>query len=442
MRIYILNIFLLLILAVPANAKEIPQTLTITNSNTWPPYSFTGENGEPRGLLIDLWREFGRRNKKKVEFILTDWSESLELLKSKKDIIHGGLYKSNERSEYMDFTEPLALPLNTRLFVSTKLNITKLSELGNIPLAVTKDGYAEAYIREKYPEIQLTPFPNENVISESRLAFATDYPAAMYHLHRMGAHDKFYVAETLYTKRLSVAVSKGNEDLRDFIEKGMKDIPDQEINRITQKWIQAVSITPDWLLPAAITAFCIMAGGFIFLYIFTLKRQVAARTKELREMSQTDMLTGLYNRRRMDEIMQHEFDRFRRYNTPLTLILIDIDYFKNINDTHGHTIGDDVLIRFAEILISSTRKTDRIGRWGGEEFLIVCSETTSDEGALLAEKLRHRIAEASFPAINKCTASFGITEINKDDDFTSLFARCDAALYSSKEQGRNKVTVV
>ncbi len=193
------------------------------------------------------------------------------------------------------FTE---LPLNTRLFVSTKLNITKLSELGDFPLAVTKDGYAEAYIREKYPEIKLVSYSNENVISDSRLAFATDYPAAMYHLHKMGIYDKFYVAETLYTKQLHAAVSKENENLRKFIEEGMQNIPDQEINRITQKWIQAVSVTPDWFLPATITGFGLMAGGFVFLYIFTLKRQVAARTEELREMSQTDMLTGLYNRRK------------------------------------------------------------------------------------------------------------------------------------------------
>ena len=441
MRIYILAVFLFCISAVPAKAKEIPDTLTITNSNAWPPYSFIGDNGEPRGVLVDLWREFGRRNNKKIEFKLVNWSKSLDLLKKEKEIIHGGLYRSKDRSKYMAFTAPLALPLNTRLFVSTKLKIKKLTELENIPLAVTKDGYAETYIRNKYPEINLVTYPDEKVISDTHLAFVTDYPAAMYHLHRIGAHDKFYVAETLYTKRLQVAVSKGNEELLNFIENGMKKIPPQEFNRITQKWIQAVSITPEWLLPAAITCFGGMAGGFVFMYIFALRRQVASRTEELRKMSQTDMLTGLYNRRKIDEIMHREFDRFKRYNKPLTFILLDIDNFKTINDTYGHAIGDEVLVSFAEILSSNTRNIDSIGRWGGEEFIVVCPETNSQDGIIIAEKLRCRIEKTSFSTIGKCTASFGVTEINNDDDLIKVFARCDAALYESKEKGRNKVTV-
>lgn len=440
MRILFALLLFFQLSAASAQAKEAMETLTVTNSDAWAPYSFIGDNGEPRGLLIDLWREFGRRNNRRIEFKLMDWSDSLKALKDNGNVIHGGLFKSEERARYMDFTEPLNLPMNTRLFVSTKLKINRISELGNIPLAVAKDGYAETYLRKKYPEINLATYRNENVVSDAHLAFVTDYPAAMYHLHRQGAYDKFYVGQTLYTKKLRIAVRKDNDELLKFIETGMKQIPPQEFDRITQKWIQAVTLTPDWLLPAAVTCFGGIAGGFVFLYIFALRRQVAARTRELLKISQTDMLTGLYNRRQIDTILHQEFERFKRYKQPLTLILVDIDNFKKINDIFGHTVGDEVLISFAEIISSSTRNTDFIGRWGGEEFIVICPQTTSCAGVIIAEKLRSCIETSEFNTIGSCTASFGVTEINEDDDFISIFNRCDTALYRSKNDGRNRVT--
>ncbi|TIH19207.1 sensor domain-containing diguanylate cyclase [Marinifilum sp. JC120] len=446
LRPHIPIILLLTVLwTVPVFATDIPATLTVSNSNSWPPYSFVGDNGEPRGLLIDLWREFGRQNNVNIEFKLADWADTLRQVRDREAMIHGGLFESKQRSGYLDFTKPLNLPLNTRLFISKRLNIKDFSELGNIPVAVTKDGYVESYIRRQYPELILSPYPNgkesiEAAVAGKQRAFATDYPAAMYHLHRLDAFDKFYVADTIYTKKLSVGVPKGETELLQFIEHGMAKIPKQEFNRITQKWIQAVSITPEWLMPTTVIGLAVMVGGFAFIYIFALKRQVAARTIELKRMSQTDMLTGLYNRRKIDEILHHEFERFKRYKRPLSLILIDIDNFKKINDTYGHAVGDEVLIRFAEIILSSTRSLDSIGRWGGEEFIIVCPETTAHEGVVIAEKLRLRIETSQFNTIDNCTASFGVTEIENEDDFISIFARCDAALYKSKNDGRNKVT--
>lgn len=434
------TILILFLSCLSSYAEDIPQTLTVTNSNCWPPYSFLGENGEPRGLLIDLWREFGKRNNRKIEFRLIDWSTSLSLLKTEKNIVHGGLLKSKYRSTYMDFSSPLALPMNTRLFVFKKLKINKISDLGNIPVAVNADGNTQAYLRKNYPELNLVTYPDEQVVSDTQLAFATDYPAAMYHLHRIGAHDKFYVVKTLYTKSLHIAVGKGNKKLLDFIENGFKKIPQQEFNRITQKWIQAVSVTPDWLIPAAITCIGGMLGGFIFLYIFALRRQVAAKTKELRKLSQTDMLTGLYNRRKIDQILNDEFSRYTRYQSPLTLILLDIDNFKQINDSFGHAIGDEVLVSIAEILLGNIRNTDRVSRWGGEEFLIICPETNGAEGVQLAEKLRRQIASFQFKTVGNCTASFGVTELRTGDKTANVFSRCDAALYQSKDTGRNRVT--
>lgn len=161
--------------------------------------------------------------------------------------------------------------------------------------------------------------------------------------------------------------------------------------------------------------------------------------QELERLSVTDRLTGLYNRLLLDKVLDDEFNRNQRYASTFSLVLLDIDKFKSVNDTHGHPVGDLVLMNIAQVLREGTRDVDIVGRWGGEEFLVVCRDTALDGAASLAEKLRHMIAEHDFPVIGSRTASFGVTVIKLGDTIASLIARADKALYQAKEDGRNRV---
>lgn len=166
--------------------------------------------------------------------------------------------------------------------------------------------------------------------------------------------------------------------------------------------------------------------------------------RELQHLSQTDGLTGLFNRQHLDKRLTEEMDRARRYGTPLSLIIFDIDYFKQINDTYGHIIGDKILQTSASVIRETLRSTDIAGRFGGDEFVIILVQTDISIGVQVAERLRSRIGEELVPVRDNQTAGFSISlgicqfdnTFKRAEDF---IARADAALYEAKRNRRNTV---
>ena len=161
---------------------------------------------------------------------------------------------------------------------------------------------------------------------------------------------------------------------------------------------------------------------------------------DIRELSEIDHLTEMYNRRKITELFDREITRYKRYKHPLSIILIDIDYFKKINDHYGHNQGDITLKEISSILKTEARETDHVGRWGGEEFLIICPETDIDGSRKLAEKLRISISRYPFTKIGHQTASFGVTTCSEESSSESMINRADKALYAAKSAGRNTVS--
>ena len=177
-----------------------------------------------------------------------------------------------------------------------------------------------------------------------------------------------------------------------------------------------------------------------------LENTVASRTQELLEknrelevLSITDRLTGLFNRRKLDQILDDELIRNRRYAIEFCVVMLDIDHFKRVNDTHGHGVGDAVLSTMAQILRDCTRDADALARMGGEEFVIVCPHSALQGSLATAAKLREEIARYDFQGVGQVTASFGVAACRPEDTAASLLARADAALYRAKGAGRNRV---
>ncbi len=196
----------------------------------------------------------------------------------------------------------------------------------------------------------------------------------------------------------------------------------------------------DYLLiwASTIATFYYIASALISS-IRGLEDKVAQRTHELEKMAITDPLTGLYNRTRIDYEFNLEIEKAKAFETLFSIIMIDIDKFKDINDNFGHLTGDTVLVEFAQILHSTCRKPDIIGRWGGEEFIIICPQTNAEDTGVLAEKLRNNISAHCFAEAHHITASFGITEYINLDEVDTIMKRADEALYRAKNNGRNRV---
>jgi diguanylate cyclase (GGDEF)-like protein/PAS domain S-box-containing protein len=182
----------------------------------------------------------------------------------------------------------------------------------------------------------------------------------------------------------------------------------------------------------------------MFIGFIGVSRDIMERKKlekEIIKLSITDKMTQLYNRLKLDEVLEKELNRSKRTNLSFAVIMMDIDYFKSINDTYGHQVGDKVLIEMASLLKKNIRATDIVGRWGGEEFLMILPATDIRGGEIIAEKLRLIIEGYSFVDGLNITSSFGVAVYDSDLSFDSIISRADIALYNAKESGRSRVCI-
>ena len=179
----------------------------------------------------------------------------------------------------------------------------------------------------------------------------------------------------------------------------------------------------------------IYLATFIDISLMTLEKV------EMQNKVYYDNLTGIYNRNKIDEVFEEAVARANRYDEVFSMIIVDIDHFKNFNDTYGHLIGDEVLISLAKTIQKITRETDTFARWGGEEFVMILPNTKSENAALVAEYLRSDVEKIKHKTAGGVTASFGVTEYMHSDTEKAMYERCDAALYKAKENGRNRVEV-
>ena len=176
-------------------------------------------------------------------------------------------------------------------------------------------------------------------------------------------------------------------------------------------------------------------------YVVTLTdiTKITTKSKQFENKATYDALTKIYNRSKCNELMSEYYNIFKRYNTPLSFAIFDIDFFKKVNDTYGHIIGDETLITFAQTIDKATRDTDMFARWGGEEFVLLMPETNMDEAKIATNILRKLIENTHFKEVEEITCSIGVAQFQSNDTIDDILLRSDEALYEAKETGRNKV---
>ncbi|TFH86654.1 sensor domain-containing diguanylate cyclase [Billgrantia azerbaijanica] len=173
--------------------------------------------------------------------------------------------------------------------------------------------------------------------------------------------------------------------------------------------------------------------------IHLLNDRLREVNKRLERLASHDSLTGVWNRYRIEQAIEEELAAAARYDRHCALLLFDIDYFKAINDTHGHEIGDKVLISLVSCVNASLRETDRLGRWGGEEFVVLATETTAEGARELAHRLCQQVAQTHFEEVGQVTVSIGTATYQAGDTIKTLVGRADEAMYTAKKSGRNRV---
>ena len=202
---------------------------------------------------------------------------------------------------------------------------------------------------------------------------------------------------------------------------------------------------------ATMTVFILTIGRCMFLGIFSSSMRASLyrsglalkeANKRIEELAALDELTGSFNRRCIMRMLDDEIVRTRRTTAPCSIALLDLDWFKRINDTYGHPTGDEVLRTFAITVFANIRNIDRFGRYGGEEFLLVLPDTPGDTAMRLLDRLRAIIADLDWSAFSpgmQVTVSAGVTTLRPDETADTFLARADGALYAAKAQGRNRI---
>jgi diguanylate cyclase (GGDEF)-like protein len=215
--------------------------------------------------------------------------------------------------------------------------------------------------------------------------------------------------------------------------------------------ISGLEIGADDYLPKPYNELELIARIYASLRTKALQDELRVKNAQLEEllgkveiMAITDALTGLYNRRRFLDVLSKEFEKERRYSTPFSIIMMDIDFFKKINDNYSHQTGDRVLKEISDIISGSIREIDTAARYGGEEFVVVLPNTDKENARISAERMRSSISSYKFPEVSyNITVSFGISGlpdsllVNQD----KLLRCADYALYRAKQNGRNRVEV-
>jgi polar amino acid transport system substrate-binding protein len=402
------------------------------------------DNGKHIGMSSDYMNLLKEKINIPIEMVNTKtWLESIEFAKQRKCDIYSLVMATPERKMYMNFTQPyLKIPLvlvtrNDEIFYS---DVTAIQDKA---IAIV-EGYAYGEIlRVKYPKMNLINVKNLkeglDAVAKGRVfGFIGTLATVGYNIQKEYVGQLKIAGKFDDNWELGIGTRNDEPLLLSVFEKAISSIPQEAHQEILNKWISVnYERRNDYSMFYKVLCVIFIVVAFILYRQHELKKY----NKKLEILSTTDSLTGVYNRMKLNEIFHYEKMHFDRYKNPFSIILIDIDDFKVINDKFGHSVGDTFLKEFVQLLSKNMRLSDTFGRWGGEEFLLISPRSDLESAQKLAQKLKDKIENHVFANVGLRTASFGVSQIKEGESIEALFDRTDKALYISKQLGKNKVTI-
>ncbi len=417
--------------------------VTMCVNPAWPPFEWLDRLGEHRGIAADLAQLAARRVGLTLDVVRTDsWTESLAAAKAGRCEVLNFLNQTRERDGWLLFTEPLFTDPNVFITREEHAFISDPAALkGETIVFPIRTALVEELVRRDYPNLSVVRVETEEeaiTMVSARHADMTlrSLMMAAYTIRQEGLFN-LKIAGQLpgYSNHMRFGVLKSLPLLRAVLDKGVRTITSYEVGEVANRHV-AIKVEDSLNYPLIFEAgACVfLLFGFGAYYLFKLRRL----NRELERVSQVDVLTGLANRGKIDTHLAREMDRVRRYGHGFSVLMLDIDRFKAVNDEFGHLMGDRVLVEVARRVQATVRGGDVCGRWGGEEFLVLYPETANDEAFRVAERIREAMAATAFPDGRGHTVSAGVATFAAGDTVDGLLQRADAALYRAKAEGRDR----
>lgn len=412
----------------------------------WPPFEHVeARNGQARhvGIAADIIELVARRTGLSFELLPTaTWEESIAAARAGRCQALSFLNQTPQREAWLGFTDPLLTDPNVFITRVEHPAITDPAALEGETIVFPQGTAMEELIRRDYPNLKVLVAESEAQairMVEERKADMTmrSLIVAAYTIRQQGLFN-LKIAGNLpeYQNKLRMGVVRADPLLRTVLNRGIRSLTDEERRQIVNRHvpITAQTAVDYWLVGRVAAVFALLAGVVLWS-----NRRLKRMNAVLERLARTDPLTDLPNRTRLNDLFRREVDRAKRYRRPFSIVILDIDNFKRVNDEHGHLAGDRTLQAFAVVVRDNVRGADTVGRWGGEEFLVLCPETTAEEAAQLAERLRAATRTKPFEGGRRHTVSAGVAAFREGDDLDALLNRADTALYRAKNAGRDRV---
>lgn len=421
------------------------QKITMCVDPEWYPLEAIRE-GKHIGIASDIMKSFEAKLAVPVELVPTkSWSESLLKVRNRQCDILAMASETADRKHYLNFTSTyLELPY---VMVTTmeKPFVESIDTLQGAKIGVVR-GYEIVHrLKKLYPELQIIEVESVKdglkKVENGELYGYIDNLAVVTSYIQKEHTGSLKVSSRLVEKdELRVAVRNDEPILYGIFEKLVVQLDEATMQTCYNRWASTIEQVA-WFDRAMFSKIALAIAALLaaFLWRYVLLKRYNSR---LLELSMTDNLTGLYNRQKTDEILNIESHKVNRYSGyHCSVMMIDVDYFKTINDTMGHQEGDSILRKLAEVMKKSLRQSDVVGRWGGEEFIVILSHTSVNEALHVAEHLRQAVNTYPFIEAFPVTISIGVGEFKNTEEVHECIKRVDTALYRAKEEGRNSVVL-
>ncbi|MFA6788278.1 MAG: ABC transporter substrate-binding protein [Arcobacteraceae bacterium] len=407
------------------------------------------KNNTTKGIAIDIWENLAQAiglntqyeavlSQKNMEDKLTQTKHAIKL-----QLSHEVIHDKDKIFTHAIKSYPFVIATrNDENFIASP------SVLNNKKVGIVKNCIIGEKIRNSYPKINFTEVSNTQdaleLLSKGKIDAVIDILPTLTYVIKANSFSNLKISGTTeYKFDLRYMADQNEKELIALLNKAIDTFNKEKIESIEQQYFQVLYAShSDYSLLYKIgipLSICLILFG---LYNYRLQQEIHKRKlteEKLYKAATVDMLTQIYNRSHIDAMFKEHLLSTKRYKVPLSIIFFDIDGFKKINDTYGHNLADTVLVDLANLTKQSIRTTDYVGRWGGEEFLVVLPQTNIAHATIAAEHLKERIENFKFQIDQKVTCSFGVTQIQEDDTQNSAITRADNLMYYVKAHGKNGV---